>query len=241
MTEAAAAGLPRRERVRTSTIEEIKATASRLMAESGTLDVRFTDIARAMGMTSPGLYRYFADRDALLTALIADGFTSLAAALAAGRDGATPHDAWARFAGLAHAYRTWALADATRYALIFGIPIHGYAAPEDGATSVSAKQAMGELVAVMLDAREQGQLAPSPVAAPGIQLTGHLEMPDLPEDWHQSMMQTWIGMHGFVSLEAFGHLSMMSVQARECLYEAQIRLHGLVLGLTPTQPPPTTA
>ena len=47
--------VPRRERARTATIEEIKATALDLMRETGTTDARFTDIARVMGMTPPAL------------------------------------------------------------------------------------------------------------------------------------------------------------------------------------------
>ena len=46
--------LSRRERARTATIEEIKSTALDLMREQGTTDVRFTDIARVMGMTRAG-------------------------------------------------------------------------------------------------------------------------------------------------------------------------------------------
>ena len=45
-----------------------------LMREQGTTDVRFTDIAKEMGMTPPALYRYYADRDALLTDLIAEAY-----------------------------------------------------------------------------------------------------------------------------------------------------------------------
>ena len=69
----------RRERARTATVEEIKSTALALMREQGTTDVRFTDIARVMGMTPPALYRYFADRDELLTALITDAYGNLGA------------------------------------------------------------------------------------------------------------------------------------------------------------------
>ena len=49
--------LSRRERARAATIAEIKQTALELMSEQGTTDVRFTDIARVMGMTPPALYR----------------------------------------------------------------------------------------------------------------------------------------------------------------------------------------
>ena len=75
--QAAPAAVPRRERARAATIEEIKATALDLMREQHTTDVRFTDIARVMGMTPPALYRYFADRDELLTALITDAYDDL--------------------------------------------------------------------------------------------------------------------------------------------------------------------
>src|SRR5215510_16201657 len=67
----------RRERVRAATIEEIKATALRLMHDQGSADLRFSDIAREMGMTAPALYRYFSDRDALLSALVADAYNDL--------------------------------------------------------------------------------------------------------------------------------------------------------------------
>src|SRR3954468_126132 len=73
---------PRREKARAATIEEIKRTALVLMREHGTADLKFADIARAMDMTPPALYRYFADRDALLGELIADAYDELGAAVA---------------------------------------------------------------------------------------------------------------------------------------------------------------
>ena len=97
---------------------------------------------------------------------------------------------------------------------------------------MNAKQTMHELLGIMIDARDRGQLQTSPIDVRGVELNDHLEMRDVPVAWHQAMMQAWMGMHGFVSLEAFGHLAMMPVAARDSLYEAQIRLHGLVLGLT---------
>src|SRR5680860_1815943 len=69
----------RRERVRAATIDEIKETALRLMHSTGTTDLKFSEIARAMGLTAPALYRYFADSDALLTELVVDAFDDLGA------------------------------------------------------------------------------------------------------------------------------------------------------------------
>src|SRR5687768_8132657 len=76
----------RRERVRAATVDEIKQTALHLMQDQGTIDIRFSDIARVMGLTAPALYRYFADRDELLTAMVVDSFDDLAATLAAARE-----------------------------------------------------------------------------------------------------------------------------------------------------------
>jgi len=225
--------VPRRERVRASTIEEIKATARRLMAESGTIEARFTDIARAMGMTPPALYRYFSDRDALLTALLTDGYNDLADRLTAGGEDAGPADLWGRFTGIAHAYRAWAHQDHARYALVFGMPIPGYAAPVDGDTTMAAKRAMSALEAVLAEAHTRGELRPPMVAVHGPELAEHLTMPGLPPEVHQAMMHTWMAMHGFVSLEIFGHLDMVPPAAREDLYGAQVRLSALALGLVP--------
>ena len=48
-----------------------------LMREQRTTDIRFTDIAKSMGLTPPALYRYFDGRDELLTALITDAYDEL--------------------------------------------------------------------------------------------------------------------------------------------------------------------
>jgi len=99
---------PRRERARAATIEEIKATALALMREQHTTDVRFTDIARVMGMTPPALYRYFADRDELLTVLITDAYDDLGGRVAHSRDQLPQSDIGGRWLAAAEAYRSWA-------------------------------------------------------------------------------------------------------------------------------------
>ena len=70
--------MSRRDRMRDLTIAEIKATARQQMAESGTAGVSLSAIARTMEISAPALYRYFASRDDLVTALIADAYNDLA-------------------------------------------------------------------------------------------------------------------------------------------------------------------
>ncbi len=88
-------------------------------------------IAKQMGMTGPALYRYFSNRDALITALIRDGYADLtrtvegAAGRGAGRSAAD------RLQAVAGAVRSWAREEPQRYLLLFGTPIPGYRAPMD--------------------------------------------------------------------------------------------------------------
>ena len=89
--------LTRRERQRAATVEEIKEVARGLMRAQGTIDVRFTDIAKEMGMTPPALYRYFADRDALLTELIAEAYRELGREVAEAREQRDPDDIGGRW------------------------------------------------------------------------------------------------------------------------------------------------
>ena len=56
--------------------EAIKETAWKLIAEFGAPALSLRAIARALSITAPAIYNYFPDRDALVTALTIDAFTS---------------------------------------------------------------------------------------------------------------------------------------------------------------------
>ena len=83
-----------RARVRAEMTEEIKATARRHLAEQGAPNLSLRAVAREVGLVSSAVYRYFASRDELLTALILDAYNSLGEAAeraeAGGRAGG-PH------------------------------------------------------------------------------------------------------------------------------------------------------
>src|SRR2546423_663502 len=65
-----------RSRARAEMIDEIKAAARRHLATDGA-NLSLRAVARDMGMVSSALYRYFAGRDDLLTALIIDAYDAL--------------------------------------------------------------------------------------------------------------------------------------------------------------------
>jgi AcrR family transcriptional regulator len=227
----------RRERARAATIEEIKATALGLMREGGTTDVRFTDIARLMGMTPPALYRYFADRDELLTALITDAYDALGERVAASRGEADDADIGGRWLAAAEGYRSWARQEPEQFALILGMPVPGYAADNEGPTTEAARRAMSQLSALFVEAAERGLLH-----EPLIRDVDHALLtcaddkhPELngvlsPESF-QAMLHAWAALHGFTSLEAYGHLDWLTVQARDALFLSQVILIARVSGL----------
>jgi AcrR family transcriptional regulator len=221
----------RRERVRATTVEEIKATALELIEQHGTAGLRFSDIAAEMGFTAPALYRYFADRDELLTALVTDSYAGLTAALTAARDACTD-DVDDRLRAACVAYRGWALANPQRFALIFGAPVPGYAAPPDGPTLEAGRSTMAHIAELFADADRVGRRRAVPPADPAA--AGECE---LPPETMDAVLLTWSTVHGFVSLETYGHFHALDQQARDRLFEVQVRNAAATAGLTPPPPP----
>src|SRR5262245_11649263 len=129
----------RAERLREATISEIKAVARQQMADQGLAALSLGAIARTMGLTTPALYRYFANRDALVTALIVEAYQELGTALEQADAAAPNNDYAARFSSLACAYREWAIAHPHDYTLIYGTPIPGYHAPREQTVPVAAR------------------------------------------------------------------------------------------------------
>ena len=198
----------RRERARAATIDEIKRTALDLMHESASTDVRFSDIARAMDMTAPALYRYFADRDALVTAIVTDAYDDLTAELTRRRDSArTSSDPTASLRAVLTGLREWALADPQRFALVLGPPATGPAAVDAPEVGEGARGALAVLESALVDTTDRSAKA------------------------HQrAALQAWMTVHGFVCLEVFDRLAWLPAKAREKLFQAQLDLAVEVAG-----------
>lgn len=129
----------RREKQRQATLEEIKTVARQQMAESGAAALSLNAIAREMGLTTPALYRYFANRDALVTELIVAAFQSLGDAIEQADAGKARDDFDGRFQAMAHAYRNWAITHPQDYDLIFGTPIPHYHAPKERTVPLASR------------------------------------------------------------------------------------------------------
>jgi AcrR family transcriptional regulator len=151
-----------RARVRAEMIDEIKEAARRQLATEGA-NLSLRAIARELGVVSSALYRYFASRDELLTALIIDAYNAIGEAGERADAAITERlDLTRRWLAVANAWREWALAHPAEYALIHGSPVPGYAAPAD--TIAPASRRFLVIAAIIRDGRQSGVLA-TPVRA----------------------------------------------------------------------------
>jgi AcrR family transcriptional regulator len=148
---------PRRDEQQSNLQDAIKETAWKQIAETGAATLSLRAIARELGITAPAIYNYFSDRDALVTALIIDAYTSFGDSQITARDAVPAENLTGRMLAIGIAYRSWALAYPQRYQLIFGTPIPGYVAPVEQVLP-SAARSLSALVSVVDELRQAGRL-----------------------------------------------------------------------------------
>jgi AcrR family transcriptional regulator len=222
-----------RARVRAEMTAEIKNVARRhLETEGANLSLRA--VARDMGMVSSALYRYFGSRDELLTALILDAYNTLAdaveAADAAVADRSMLRERWM---AAARAVRGWALANPAEYALLYGSPVPGYAAPQD--TIAAAVRTYLVLARILADGYGSSALATDGPAIPAavladLEQTAEGISPGLPADLLLTGMTAWIQLFGAVSLELFGQFNNV-ISARDEFFDLQMEHMADLIGL----------
>lgn len=179
----------RRARQRRELIEDIVGEAESLLAAGGPSAVSLRAIARAVGMSAPSLYTYFASLDDLFTELIVRSYGSLAAEVAGEVEALSAAPLDARLRAGPSAYRSWALVNRQRFNLIFFDQIVGYEAPAEGPT-VEAQTAVLR-----------------PIASCYAEATGSdLEELIEPGERLDAFLGWWGSFHGLVALEVNHHL-----------------------------------
>jgi AcrR family transcriptional regulator len=178
---------------------DIEAEGRAQLARDGAAALSVRAVARELGMASSAIYRYVESKDELLTLLIVAGYHRLADALEATGTAGPARDRWA---ARCSALRDWAHANPHEYALLYGSPVPGYAAPQDTidpATRVYA--ALAEPLSA--SARPWPRLAGS-LADDGAAITSGLGV-RAPAAAGIALLRAWAGLFGLVSLELFGH------------------------------------
>ncbi|WP_432075810.1 TetR/AcrR family transcriptional regulator [Streptomyces wuyuanensis] len=221
-----------RERARSEITAAIKDEARRQLAADGAAELSLRAVARELGMVSSALYRYFPSRDELLTALIVDAYDSVGeAAETAARAGGDP---LARWGAVCAAVRAWALEHPHEYALIYGSPVPGYAAPR--VTVEPASRVGLALVGVARDALEGPGVAP-----PGLPDALHPEAermaadlaPGLPPELVASLVAAWSQLFGLISFEVFGQFHRV-VEDRDAFFAHAADRLGREAGILPS-------
>lgn len=217
---------PRRARdiARAHLTAEITDTARRHLVEHGAAGLSLRAVARELGMASSAVYRYFPSRDALLTRLIIDAYDALGEAVESAETTVARDAYLGRFRAIAHAVRGWAKANPHEYALIYGSPVPGYAAPTD--TIDPATRVSTVLLQLLADIEAAGLPGPDPVVIDdGLaeQLGAITDALGIEADRTRMLVGVgaWVQLYGMVTFELFGQFANIFDDA-DALFAAQV-------------------
>ncbi|WP_127499831.1 TetR/AcrR family transcriptional regulator [Actinoplanes solisilvae] len=220
-----------RARVRAEMTEEIKTVARRHLATDGA-NLSLRAVARDLGMASSAVYRYFASRDELLTALIIDAYNAVGEKAEQAAEGIT--DPLDRFLRLAHAVRDWALDDPHQWALIYGSPVPGYQAPQD--TIGPATRVLLLIAGLIRDAYVAGKIAErEPISgrfAEELAVVAEQYTPGAPPRLVGAGISAFVHLGGAISAELFGQLNHSVDEDRRGFFEFQMRGAAYLIGLS---------
>ncbi|MYS15807.1 TetR/AcrR family transcriptional regulator [Streptomyces sp. SID4982] len=223
-----------RARARTEVTAAIKDEARRQLAAEGAAKLSLRAVARELGMVSSALYRYFPSRDDLLTALIIDAYDSLGEAAESAHRDVPEADFTRRWTAVCEAVRVWALAHPHEYALIYGSPVPGYAAP--ATTIPSAARVALLLIGVVRDTHEgpglTGLSLPADLRPEAERMAADLAH-GLPPEAAPAMVAAWAELFGLVGFEVFGQFTRVVEDRERFFRHAAVRL-GQSVGLPAT-------
>ncbi|WP_433329730.1 TetR/AcrR family transcriptional regulator [Spirillospora sp. CA-294931] len=196
-----------RERARAELTREIKEEAKRQLGEVGAHALSLRAVSRELGMTSSALYRYFASRDELLTALIIDAYEALGDRVAAAEEKASGQSLRGRWRVGCATIRAWALEHRHEYSLVYGSPVPGYSAPET--TVAPAARIAGVILGIVHEAWLEGSITAPIVPLDDLELQRQAPLvhPGLPPHVAVRAAIAWTQLFGMISFELYGHLA----------------------------------
>jgi AcrR family transcriptional regulator len=242
--------LTRRERQRAATVEEIKTTALRLLVDRGPESVTLRAIAREMGMTAPGLYRYFPSHEDLVAALVADAYDRLAEVLGRARD-AVPllpsgePDVEAQLVGICREFRGWSATHPREFGLMFATPVVAlFDADHDERPEHLAGQRFGAVFTEVFFrywGLRQFPVPPDDALPPD--LVAQLERyrrnlaeqlgpgaAELPLGALHVFLRCWVLLYGLIAMEVYHHLHFCLEDVGP-FFEASLYDMGVMIGM----------
>ena len=225
-----------RERARAEITREIVDAGRAQLAAEGAAALSLRAVARDLGMVSSAVYRYVPNRDALLTLLIIDAYNSVGAAVEDAESAVRRTDLTGRFQAVARAVRAWAIHHPHEYALIYGSPVPGYAAPED--TVGPATRVPLVLIGILVDLATSGAAPEQRKLPRKVRASVAPLMQAIPDSVSEDLMlrglAAWGTLLGLISLELFGHLHNVvdeDITLREAFFDEEMANVAVGLGL----------
>jgi AcrR family transcriptional regulator len=217
---------------RAHTTAEIKRIAREHLAKDGP-NLSLRAVARDLGVVSSAVYRYFSSRDELLTVLIIEGYDALADAAQAAEASAPRKDLVARWLALGRGIRAWALERPHEYALLYGSPVPGYAAPQN--TIGPASRPLSLVAAILRDAVDRGtackdERLAKPVRADLDAIAQTELFADIPAPVLARGITAWTELFGAINFELFGRLTN-GITDFDAWFDHQLKAMAKYLGL----------
>ncbi|MFZ0325423.1 MAG: TetR/AcrR family transcriptional regulator [Actinomycetes bacterium] len=238
--------VPRRDRIRGQTVEEIKSAARAQLVAHGPAGIQLRAVARDVGLTAPAVYRYFPGIDELIEAVTVDLYGELCDTLEAAHAKA-PADPMAQMLAISRAFRTWAVDHPHEFALMFATPPTAIGQQPSSACE-EASSRFGSIFAGQFIAIWEAEAFAVPAddaLAPGIAealdpywtwLTSSLA-PAMPKGAVVRFLEGWVRIYGCVAMETFGHLSW-AMPDGEPMFEQVMRSLAELVGHPERYAPP---
>ena len=213
--------------------------ARRRLASEGAAALSLRAVARDVGLASSAVYRYVDSRDALLTALIIEAYDSLGEAVETAEAGVAREDPLGRWLAIAHGVRDWALAHPHEYALVYGTPVPGYAAPQD--TIGPATRVARVLADLLGDVHRRGLALPLPEVGAAVERAilpvRSFLPPDIPAALVVRGVSSQAHLFGAVSFELFGQRhNVVADELLAAFFDEEMRLVASTLWQEPQAP-----
>ena len=208
-------------------------TARRLLVEQGPEAMSLRAIAREMGMTAPGLYRYYSNREELFRHVIAMIFRDLSGDVRRAIDAVPPGTTGAlgaagsradaspeqvrrhltlKLVAACRAFRRWGLSHKGEFSLLFGVPLPGL---DDGRFDIAEECALefaATFYGLFFEVWDTTRF-PVPGAAEiddglraQLRRFGATLGTDAPDGALLVFLRCWVVLYGALAMEIFGHL-----------------------------------
>jgi len=203
--------LTRRERLRAELERDAKGAARRIAAEEGVEGLTVAAVARAVGVTSPALYRYFNGRAGLVRAVYDDLTAEFMDNVARALHRQDPDDISAQLHAATRAVLDWSMANKVEFDLLMGAAYTKIADSEEGIPKVIARELGGFFGVPFARLWREGRLTITadedidPVLAEQLRTyRTHVGL-DFPIGVVLLMVICWRQIYGLLCMAVYGH------------------------------------